>query len=100
MENENEVNMPNDNISNEKSKLNEENKSNKESKSNKNKRTRKDKKTHKKSILKKVIIALITIVVLCLIAITANNYIILDKNTETNLVINNNNILYIYQKKI
>lgn len=100
MENENEVNMQNDNISNEESKLNEKSKSNKENKSNKNKRTRKDKKTHKKSILKKVIIALITIVVLCLIAITANNYIILDKNTQTNLVINNNNITAYLKKPV
>ena len=45
----------------------------------------------KKKIIKRFII-IVAIIILAIIAYIANDFIILDKNEKTNLVINNNNI--------
>ncbi len=60
----------------------------------KNKKDKKDKKENKKKniILKVFLLGILGIIILSIIAYIANDYIILDKNTTTNLVINNNNI--------
>lgn len=46
----------------------------------------------KKKLIKRIFIAIVTLIVVFIIALIANNYIILDNNTRTNLVINNKNI--------
>ena len=56
------------------------------------KRMTKDEIEKKKKIIVRTFITIIAIVVLCIIAYIANDYIILGKNKTTNLVINNSNV--------
>lgn len=46
----------------------------------------------KKKIITRVFITIVALVAICIVALIANDYIILDNNTKTNLVINNKNI--------
>lgn len=46
----------------------------------------------KKSVIVKVFITIFVIIVLAIIALIANDYIVLDNNKRTNLVINNKNV--------
>lgn len=46
----------------------------------------------KKTTIKKTAIVIVTLILLVVIAFIANDYIILDKNNKTNLIINNKNI--------
>ena len=46
----------------------------------------------KKKIIIKIALTILALIILFIIAMIANNYIILDKNKTTNLVINNNNV--------
>ena len=46
----------------------------------------------KKSIIVKTFITILAIIVIAIVALIANDYIILDNNKRTNLVINNKNV--------
>ncbi|MBQ2938624.1 MAG: hypothetical protein IJE05_07165 [Clostridia bacterium] len=50
--------------------------------------------------IKKIIIAILVIIIIGIIAYIANNYIVLDKNKNTNLVINNKNVTSNLKKDI
>ena len=58
---------------------------------NKKKMTRSEINKKKKTITR-ILMAILIIIVLAVIAFIANNYIILDKNKTTNLIINNRNV--------
>ena len=64
------------------------------------KRMTKDEIEKKKKIIVRSFITIIAIVVLCIIAYIANDYIILGKNKTTNLVINNSNVTENLKKEI
>ena len=64
------------------------------------KRMTKDEIEKKKKIIVRTFITIIAIVVLCIIAYIANDYIILGKNKTTNLVINNSNVTENLKKEI
>ena len=64
------------------------------------KRMTKDEIEKKKKIIVRAFITIIAIVVLCIIAYIANDYIILGKNKTTNLVINNSNVTENLKKEI
>ena len=64
------------------------------------KRITKDEIEKKKKIIVRSFITIIAIVVLCIIAYIANDYIILGKNKTTNLVINNSNVTENLKKEI
>lgn len=46
----------------------------------------------KKKKITRVFITIVALVIICIVAFIANEYIVLDNNTKTNLVINNKNI--------
>lgn len=46
----------------------------------------------KKKTIIKILMAILIIIVIAVIAFIANDYIILDKNKTTNLIINNKNV--------
>lgn len=60
-------------------------------KKEKNKMTRSEINKKKKTIIK-ILMAILIIIVIAVIAFIANDYIILDKNKTTNLIINNKNV--------
>ena len=64
----------------------------KEPKKNKNKRMSNVETESKRKIVKRTFFTVIALVIIFIIAMIANNYIILDKNETTNLVINNKNV--------
>lgn len=64
----------------------------KEPKKNKNKRMSNVEIESKRKIVKRTFFTVIALVIIFIIAMIANNYIILDKNETTNLVINNKNV--------
>lgn len=59
---------------------------------NKPKRMEKEAIEKKKKRILKIFIAIVAIIILGIIALIANDYIILDQNKKTNLVINNKNV--------
>ena len=64
----------------------------KEPKKNKNKRMSNVEIESKRKIVKRTFFTVIALVIIFIIAMIANNYIILDKNETTNLIINNKNV--------
>ena len=54
----------------------------------------------KKKRIIKTFISIIAIIVICIIGYKANDYIILDKNKKTNLVLNNRNVTTYLKKDI
>ena len=64
----------------------------KEPKKNKNKRMSNVEIEFKRKIVKRTFFTVIALVIIFIIAMIANNYIILDKNETTNLIINNKNV--------
>lgn len=60
--------------------------------SKKNRNMSKEQIEKKKKRITRVFITIVALVIICIIAFIANEYIVLDNNTKTNLVINNKNI--------